>query len=749
MNHDSFKHIEALFHEFNELPEPDRNARLSELDQIDLDKASTLRGMFKALSGMPRYLDPSWFDADLPQGIEIALDGTTILGGRFTLTERIGTGGSSTVFRARSTDPDRDVAIKMLRFGLDTPQMHDRFILESKALALLTHPHITHVYQTGLYDHNGIKVPWIAMELIAGSRTIIEHAQHAQLRYEQRIELFLRVCDAIQTAHDAGVLHLDLNASNILVDSHGYPKIIDFGLLGLLKNSSMTQPTFVGTQLSMAPEQTAFRSGNFDQRTDIYALGILLVELLSGIQLQLFPGKSTEEACRLIANGSASQQLAELRCIPLPIRNVIESMIRVDPDSRIDSVSAVTKRVRDLQPKAQQKRSLVIASAVATLSVIVITVLMLLRPTPWQPNTSPSDPSGLTDTGSLRIPQQVAIDISTQNPRSSKYSRSDARIVESISDAIESDHELSNLERADLHANLADQSRVAGWYESAIEHYQRSAGLLKDTGLSMDYNWVLLGLIQTQLFLERIDDAQETLSRIHRTADFPALFSVDLAIAESRILLALEQRDYATRQAHYAMKLLDALPEEQSQDRIDRLIDLSSQFSSLSLEHDARNALYKARSLANLTYSLSSVEASLIDIRIAMILSLDTSDERYEESIQIIRESVLKLEKANDHFHVAWSLRQLGNIYLRRGNATLAIESYANSHTKMTSILGADHHESMICSAYLIIAQYMNGDTSPELSVMFSSTLDNLATAIGEDHSLIRSLVSEWDRAHE
>lgn len=748
MNHDSFKHIEVLFHELKELNEHDLPVRLSALAQTDPEKARTLERMFKALSRMPTFLDPSWIDTALPQGIEIALDGTTVLGGRFTLIERIGVGGSSTVFRARAADPDRDVAVKMLRFGLNEAQIHERFVLESQTLALLTHPHIAHVYQTGLYKCDGIKIPWIAMELIPGSMTIIDYAKHAKLSGDQRIELFLKVCDAIQTAHDAAVLHLDLNASNILIDPHGFPKIIDFGLLGILKSSTNTQPTFVGTQLSMAPEQTVFRSGAFDQRTDIYALGILLTELLSGTQLQAFAGISTQEACRLIAIGKAREQLTELQSIPLPIRSVIESMIRVDPDNRIYTVSAVSKLFRDLQPHPHQNRTPAIAGSIAMLCVAVLLLLMLPRPIPSQPDSSPRDPSGLSDTGSLRIPQQVAIDISSQNPRTSKYSQSHTRIIERLSEAVESDQALTFLERADMHAKLADQNRVAGRYESAIAHYQRSAGLFKEVGQVVDYNWVLLGLVQTQLFLERIDDAQETLAQLDRTVEVPTLFLVDLSMAEAGVQLALEQHENATRQAHYTMKLIDSLPAQLNQERIERLLDLNSIFSTLSLQDDARNALYNARKFTKEIYPSTGSEVALVDIRIAMNLAQDAGDDRYQESVRLIRDSISRLENANDQFHVAWSLRQLGNVYMRHGDVVLAIESYTNSLTKMTTILGEQHHESIICSAQLIIVQYVNGDTSPELSEKFTSTIDKLAAVIGENHSMIQSLHSDWNRVH-
>lgn len=192
MNNDQFKQLEALFHELSELSETERAHRINELAKTDPDRAAKLTSMFESITHDPDFLDPSSINLQIPIPTQIPVDGTTVLAGRYTIAECIGVGGSSTVFRAQATNPDRDVAIKMLRLGLSSRNARDRFDQESRALARLTHPHIAHIYETGVYTDDDTNIPWIAMELIQGSSTIMEHVKTNSMDQDQRINFSRR-----------------------------------------------------------------------------------------------------------------------------------------------------------------------------------------------------------------------------------------------------------------------------------------------------------------------------------------------------------------------------------------------------------------------------------------------------------------------------------------------------------------------------------------------------------------------------
>ena len=204
--------------------------------------------------------------------------GTTM--GAYRLIDLLGEGGMATVWRAARSDGaiDREVAVKCLRIGLATPELHARFLREQQILARLTHPHIARLYDAGVSADG---VPYLVMERIDGvpiTRWCEEHA----LGLRARLELFRKVLDAVAFAHRNLTVHRDLKPANILVGPEGAPKLLDFGIAKLLDadaESTRTQ-TRALTPGYAAPEQ--FDGGVITTATDVYALGVILCELLSG-----------------------------------------------------------------------------------------------------------------------------------------------------------------------------------------------------------------------------------------------------------------------------------------------------------------------------------------------------------------------------------------------------------------------------------------------------------------------------------
>ena len=211
---------------------------------------------------------------------ERPLPGTRV--GPFTLVDTLGEGGSSIVFRATREQAGvrQTVALKLLRRGLFTPEEHRRFRAERRALAQLRHPGIAHLVEGGITEAG---VPYIALELVDGS-PITDHARDHGLDLRQRLELFVQACRAVEAAHRALIVHRDLKPSNVLVTHDGIVKLLDFGIAKLLEPDADTQATRTQhaamTPAYAAPEQ--FRGGPITTATDVYALGVLLGELLTG-----------------------------------------------------------------------------------------------------------------------------------------------------------------------------------------------------------------------------------------------------------------------------------------------------------------------------------------------------------------------------------------------------------------------------------------------------------------------------------
>jgi WD40 repeat protein/tRNA A-37 threonylcarbamoyl transferase component Bud32 len=227
------------------------------------------------------------------EGFGLALDDPLDLApgsdlGGAAILRLLGEGGMGRVYEARQTAPDRLVAVKVLRDAIASREQLIRFTYEAEVLGRLRHPGIAQIHAAGAFRHGPITVPFIIMELVAEARPITEYARGHELGPTARVALFRGACDAVAHGHRKGVVHRDLKPANILVDAAGDPKVIDFGVA----RSTATDPArsghctvagqLVGTLAYMSPEQLDGRVDDVDARSDVYALGLVLHELLVG-----------------------------------------------------------------------------------------------------------------------------------------------------------------------------------------------------------------------------------------------------------------------------------------------------------------------------------------------------------------------------------------------------------------------------------------------------------------------------------
>ena len=281
---------------------PDEAARAAFLDR-ECGGDADLRGRVEALLRADAGPDPAAtadLPADPPTGTfapgrsATTLDDPgrdaqagAVIAGKYTLVEPVGEGGMGAVWRARQTEPvKRFVAVKLIKAGMDSRQVLARFEAERQALALMDHPNIAKVLDGGVHAGR----PYFVMELVKGV-PITDYCDARKLTPRERLELFVPVCGAVQHAHQKGVIHRDLKPSNVLVamyDDRPVPKVIDFGV-AKATGPALTERTIdtgfggvVGTPQYMSPEQATFNNLDIDTRSDVYALGVLLYELLAG-----------------------------------------------------------------------------------------------------------------------------------------------------------------------------------------------------------------------------------------------------------------------------------------------------------------------------------------------------------------------------------------------------------------------------------------------------------------------------------
>lgn len=318
-------------------------------------------------------------ETDLPEKI-----------GSYRIIRLLGEGGMGSVFEAEQEQPRRTVALKVIRPGLLTAQMLQRFDRESHALARLQHPGIARIYEAGTADYGWGSQPYFAMEFIDGV-ALDSYADLHQLDARQRLGLMIQVCEAVDHAHRRGVIHRDLKPGNILVDEIGQPKILDFGLARVTDSDiRATRQTDIGQLLGtlayMSPEQVLADPLAVDTRSDVYALGVILYELLAG-KLPYSLSHQLHEAVRTIRE----QDPAPLSVVSRSYRGDIETMVakalEKDRERRYSSAAELAADIRrymedepisakrpstayQLQKFARRNRALVIGVAAVFVALI-------------------------------------------------------------------------------------------------------------------------------------------------------------------------------------------------------------------------------------------------------------------------------------------------------------------------------------------------------------------------------------------
>ena len=327
-------------------------------------------------------------DALLPSGGAI---------GKYRILSVLGTGGMGVVYHAMQEKPRRAVALKLIRPGLATPAILRRFEFEAEMLGRLQHPGIAQIIEAGAFDSPRGPQPYFAMELVAGV-PLSDYCDQHHLSQRQRLELMLKVCDAVEHAHQRGVIHRDLKPSNILVDAKGQPKILDFGVaraaggLGDSGNDPRLtivgtgEHTLIGTLGYMSPEQVQGKPDLIDTRADVYALGVVLYELISGRLPHELSTLSLPEAARTVLQEEPRRLSAIIPSAKGDLDTIAGKAMEKDKSRRYQSAAALAddlrrflndepilarraSRLYQFRKFARRNRALVAASILALLAL--------------------------------------------------------------------------------------------------------------------------------------------------------------------------------------------------------------------------------------------------------------------------------------------------------------------------------------------------------------------------------------------
>mgnify|MGYP001794494049 CR=1 FL=1 len=720
MTPEQYQRVRAAFHGAMELPEHERTAYVRVRCADDED---VLRETIAMLDAESRVGDDDPDPIARTLGAPFTSQGLPEEIGDFSIVREIGSGAVGTVYEARQASPKRSVALKVLKRANPGGRLARRFELEAEVLGRLVHPGIARVYASGVGETPHGPRSYIAMELGDGE-PITRWARRTKATLDERLRLFARVCDAVHHAHQRGVIHRDLKPANIFVTHEGNPKVLDFGIARDLEDVGTTpqetlQGEVLGTLDSMSPEQASGEADQIDVRTDVYALGTILFDLVA--ERPVLDTRAMSLASALDAVRTATRpRLRDAAGGGAPDLDLIASTaLALDRDRRYSSADALAGDVRrliarepllarapslsyQLRKFAQRRKASVVSMCVVAIARVGATVFSLNAAAESRDAERVADRERVEAQETLALLTDALVAANPNVRGTAEYT-----VREFLSDfapTLDDEGAPSDDAEAQLRGAIGDAFIGLGQPALALDQLRRAGDLRASTLGPDDPETLAMRILHAVALLDvgRTDDGRDALEclrdrslaahgpRHQQTID--ATFYLASAHAKAGDNEQAEPLYRALMEAHLethgelhdeTVSAMGSLGQVLLRlERFEEALELSERTVELDAQLNGAEHPFVLTSRNNLGQIYSRLER------------FDEAEAIYTEVLEIRRRTL-----PENHRHVGVSLGSLGVLYERMGRDEEAERYLVDAHAHFLEHQGADHPYTEIAAA--------------------------------------------------
>jgi len=717
----SGRNVEELFHAALARPPTERLEFLRTACGGDLDTVSAIQGLLTSFETSDDFLETpaaEWIARGAPACPSAAGVGLHI--GNYRIIRQIAAGGMGIVYEAEQAAPRRTVALKLLRRGFRSEGAVRRFRRESEVLGRLSHVGVAQVFEAGVQDDAGESLPFFAMELLSDALPLTTHATAKRLDTRQRVELLCAVGEAVDYCHRQGVVHRDLKPGNILVTRDGRPKVIDFGVARVhseLESDATWHTTgapFIGSLPYMSPEQAGLNSDAIDAQSDVYALGAIAYELLSGRMAQDIVNLPPLEAARIIREEDPAPLGRLDRSYGRDLETIVATAMAKEKARRYPSVAALLDDLRrflghqpirarrtgsltQLVKFARRHRALSGGLATAFLGVLIGGIAA-----GWQALTAvhERDRAEHALAESRQITSFVRSILQHANP---KEHGKDVLVRQALDRAAERiDLELAgdSRTRGAIHNTLAEAYWAIGEVEQAETHFHASLSSLTPNALVGDSeaHCTALQLVRLYLFADQLQEAEEMLSRLHerylQELGPNHAFVGDVLELLGGVAHARGNAASAERHLRQALDIRRATGSDTTTQFADTMIALGMAMYTTRIDESielAREVLAIRRSAGG----RSDTDVPWRMKQLAFFLGSRGRTEDLREAEKLLRDAIASQEdlSGQQSLELATMLSELGSHMQAQGSSDEARTMLVRALDMKRSLLGNDHLE--------------------------------------------------------